>query len=121
MSYVGAKHDIIDGSIENGVAISSVFDMREYNAGFVHVPSAWTDANIGFKIASEKKGTFGIARTAAGAALEISNVVTNAEGTYAFPSGLNAARWVQLWSKNTGSEADVNQGAAREITVDLKS
>lgn len=114
------RQDVKDTTIPNGTPLSGVIDYRQMDAGFIHTPAAWTDANVGFLMSAYKAGPFSIARSGAGAAVEISGVITNAEGSYAIPAALAGAQFLKLWSKNTGSEADVNQGAERAIALTLK-
>lgn len=114
------RQDVQDLTIPSGTALSGILDYRQMDGGFIHTPDAWTDAHIGFQMSAYEAGPFSIARDGAGAAVAISGVITNAEGSYAIPAALAGAQFLKLWSKNTGSEADVNQGADRAIALTLK-
>ncbi|MHA1962153.1 MAG: hypothetical protein ACW99U_18265 [Candidatus Thorarchaeota archaeon] len=111
-----------DVSIPNGTAESSVINMSQYAGGLVITPSAWSSANIGFKVSATISGTYYILRTDAGVPVQISTIKTDGARAYKMPDDVFVCHWVKLWSKNTtaATETDVNQGAARALTVLLK-
>ena len=45
-------------TIANGTAVSGVVSWYEFAYGLIHMPSAWTAANIGFQVSSELDGTY---------------------------------------------------------------
>lgn len=106
----------------NTAITTAAFSMAEFVGGFVIVPSAWTAANIGFKICDTYDGTYVIARDETGVPIQISSITTNASYAYQIPTDLFGAIWVKLWSKNTTAATitDTNQGAERSLTVILK-
>jgi hypothetical protein len=109
-------------TIANNEALSTAFNVDDWIGGLVVVPSAWTDANIGFKVAESSDGTYVILCTDAGVPIQISGITTNASKAYKIPTDIFPARWVKLWSKNTtaATTTDNNQGAARTLKVVLK-
>lgn len=109
-------------TIANGAAISEAIDVRECVGGFVIVPGAWTDANIGFQVCDTSSGTFVALKDKTGSPLQIASITTNASFAYAIPTEAFPAMFVKLWSKSTtaATTTDTNQGAARSLTVILK-
>jgi hypothetical protein len=120
MSYAKYRQDYLEVVIANGGHESEIIDFRQYEGGFIHTPTAWTDANIGFEMAYDRDGPYSIARDEDGAALEISGIATDASGSFAMPTALKGAQFIKLWSKNTSTEADVAQAAERTVSVTLK-
>jgi hypothetical protein len=110
-------------TIGNGEALSETINMKDFSGGIVIIPSAWTDANLGFKVSPTPDGTFVILHSSVGVPVQIGEIVTNASYAYAIPEAIFAAGFMKLWSKNTtdATVTDTNQGAARNITVLLKS
>lgn len=106
--------------IASGAALSEVFNFSAFANGIIVVPTAWTAANIGFKVCDTDSGTFVPLKDDEGAIIEITNVITNASYGYAIPDKVFGAKFVKLWSKNTASEADVNQSSARSLGVVVK-
>ena len=110
----------VTATIAKDEATSGSVNKQGYTRGYVVVPSAWTDANIGFKVSNDNS-TFTILRTSAGAPVQISTILTNGSRAYALPGEVADVRFVQLWSKNTtaGTETDNAQAAARTLYVAL--
>jgi hypothetical protein len=104
-------------SIANGVALSNVIAFKEYAYAVLHMPAAWTAADIGFQVSSELDGTFLPLYDDAGALVEISSPA--ASQAHAIPAEVLAARFVKVWSETAGS--GVNQAAARALIIDMKS
>ena len=88
----------------------------------VLVPSDWTAANIGFKVARLSSNTFNILRDDIGTPVQISTILTSGARWYILPSELYGAKFVRLWSKSTTSatETDTNQGTERNLELLLK-
>ena len=109
-------------TIAESAAVTQAFWMGDHIGGHVIVPAAWTAANIGFKICDSETGTFVIAKTEAGVPIQISAVLTSQSDSFKIPNELFPVSWVKLWSKSTtaATETDVNQAAARSLTVILK-
>ena len=104
-------------TIPNGTALSGIISFYKYVSGIVHLPAAWTAADIGFQVASELDGTFQPLYDATGTLVEIGS--PDADGAYAFPEEVQGALFIKIWSETGGG--DTNQGAARDLIVDVKS
>ena len=110
-------------TIGSAAATSEEFDMTGYAGGDVYMAgTAWTAANIGFQIAPTSGGTYVIKYDDLGAPVQISGVGTAISGAYKIPDEMFACGYVKLWSKSAvaATITDVNQDAARSITVILK-
>jgi hypothetical protein len=105
-------------TIANGANLSGEIDMSQFSMLIVHMPSAWTAASIGFKVASESGGTFLPLYDDDGNLLQIDS--PGASKAYAAPAGVAGCSFVKLWSQN-GSGTNTNQGGDRSIVVELKS
>lgn len=114
------KDAVYSLTIANGAAVSGAFDMSDYVMGEVHIPNEWTDANIGFKSSTTESGTYLPVYDADGAIVEITNIGTATARAYTLPAEVATCKWVKLWSQD-GSAGDTNQGAARSLTVVIKS
>jgi len=103
-------------------AISGAISLEHWIGGQVVVPSAWTAANMGFKVSDSATGTFTILKDDVGTPVQISNITTNASYAYSLPTELFKSRYIKLWSKSAtaGTVTDVNQAAARSLSVYLK-
>jgi len=112
-------------TIANGAATSSTFKFSGQRVVGVIIPSAWTDADITFEM-EFPRDTYVKVIDEAGAIFKITGVATAASESYLIGGGANQADIVitgpsrgKVVSTNTGSEADVNQGAARTVGVIL--
>ena len=103
-------------TIANGAAVSGAIDLRGYAGGLIRMPAAWTAAHVGFQVSDATAGTYVPLYDRDGALVTINVAVSRA---YPLPAEAFGARYVKLWSQN-GAGADANQGAARDIGVDLK-
>ena len=112
-------------TIAINTAITGVIDVLGYADGAVLIPSAWTDANLGFQMPPDTgtTGTFLALKDESGNPVQISGITTNAAFWYAIPARVFPAATIKLWSKSTtaATVTDTNQGAARSILVVLKS
>jgi len=102
--------------IANGAAVSGEIDVRGRTFAAVHLPAAWTAAELGLKAATASGGTFGSVYDQDGALYSVevaANRVVKLDATV-----LAGLRYIKLWSQD-GSGSDANQGAARSIGVDL--
>ena len=104
------------------VAITEAISMEHWIGGQVVVPSAWTAANIGFKVCDTADGTFVILKDDVGTPIQISNITTDASYAYSLPTEIFKARYMKLWSKSAtaGTVTDANQAASRSLSVYLK-
>jgi hypothetical protein len=107
-------------TIANGAALSEAIDLGEFvgDAGLVGVPSVWTSAALGFQICDTVDGTYSPLRDEAGSVVQVSGIQTAAAAWYKLPDALRGARFVKLWSQNSGANA--NQAAARSLVVIIK-
>jgi len=106
-----------NAAILAGADLSSVISWHDYAYGILHMPAAWTAADIGFQVASELDGTYQPLYDDAGALVEISSPAV--DQAHVVPLGVLAARFVKLWSQSGGG--GVNQVAERALSVDMKS
>ena len=105
-------------TIANGGAVSPEIDFSYYAGGVLHMPAAWTAAAIGFRVANQSGGTFQPLYDRDGL---IVRIVVAVDRSYPLPEELYGCRWVQLWSVNASTGANVNQGADRVIGLDFKT
>ena len=103
-------------TIANGAAISSEIDLRGYRTAGIIMPSAWTAASIGIQVSNKSGGTLVPLYDGSGNLVEYTGDVD-----LAVSLGTNVAAWdfIKLWSETSGT--GVNQGAAREILVNVKA
>lgn len=108
-------------TIANGEAESGVIDMRGYAGGIVVMPAAWTTADLGVKVCGSADGTFVPLKdneNGYGTSVSIDGPV--AAAAYMLPLDVFAAPYMKLWSHD-GAGSDTNQGAARTLTLFLKT
>jgi hypothetical protein len=108
--------------IADGEAITRSADMSIFSGGYVHIPTSWTAANLGFQV-SDDDSTFIILRDEAGAPVQISGIKTDGARAYALPAEVFGCKHVKLWSKSStaATETDTNQSGAITLTLVLKS
>ena len=95
---------------------SSAFAYYPNLAGFLHMPAAWTTANIGFLVSSTVDGTYVPLYDIDGNLVIITG--PTADNAYMLPESLAGSAFIKLWSNAAGvNEA---QGADRIIVLDLK-
>lgn len=107
-----------DLTIASGAAITDAISMERHAGGSVLMPSAWTAANVGFKISDAESGTYYPLYDAEGSIVEIASPA--ASKAYAIPAEVFGAAYVKLWSQD-GSGNDTNQAAARTVGIILKT
>ena len=107
-------------------------DARDAAGGLLRTPAAWTTADITFQVLGAL-GSRGASPTKAmptdetpkslydkiGTLVRITNVV--ADGWFEIPAQVLMAGFFRIRSTNTASAADVDQAAARELWIALKS
>jgi hypothetical protein len=103
-------------SIAANTCESEVIDFRRYSNMLLHMPAAWTAANIGFKVSTTKTGTF-IPLYQDATLIQVQNCTVSL--AFVAPSQVAYGRYVRLWSQSSGS--DVDQGADRSILLELSS
>ena len=114
VSLASSKPQVV--TILNGAALSDGVVFGKYSKGVIHLPAAWTAADIGFYVSSEADGTFLPLYDGANPVV-ISG--PDADRVFPLPAALAGALVFQLWSNTAG--ADENQLADRAITVELKA
>lgn len=106
-------------TIANGAALSGEIDLEGARVITVHMPAAWTAADLGIKASPTSGGTFNPLYddegTLVSASVDADQVITF--DRFALP--LAGVRYIKLWSQNAG--ADENQGGARSLTVELRA
>lgn len=120
---ISRESTIIPLTIANGTALSDAFFFGSSDKGMVLIPSVWTDANIGFKVSTTQTGTFvHLEHHDSAEPVQIGNIPTTASIWKEFPPEVQGV-WIKLWSKSTtaATETDTNQGAARSLTVVVKT
>lgn len=95
---------------------AAVFEMEGYSKGIFHMPAAWDAADIGFQVAYAVDGIYLPLYDDSGTLVAITPAV---DRSYAFPSSLEGAKYVKLWSNSAGT--DVHQTADRTIQLDFKA
>ena len=95
---------------------TDAFEMEDFSKAVFHMPGTWDAADIGFQVAYEPEGTYLPLYDDGGNLVAITPVV---DRSYAFPSSLEGAKYVKLWSNNAGT--DVLQAADRVIQLDFKA
>lgn len=113
----GRKSYSYNVTIPNGTALSNTISLLEFGYSIIHMPAAWTAANIGFQVSSTLDGTFLPLYDDAGALVEISSPAV--DQAMRVPVEVLAARYIKLWSQSAAS--GVNQGAERSLIIDMKS
>lgn len=105
-------------TIANGAAITDALPMLRHTDGILLMPAAWTAASVGFQFSNAETGTYYKLYDRDGNLVQIDSPA--AANAYALPAEVFTAPWVKLWSQD-GSGSDENQGAARTLTLLLKS
>ena len=104
-------------TIPSGAALSEALNIKSFALGLVHMPDAWTAADIGFQVSSTVGGDYLPLNNEDGGLLVISGPLV--DQAYVIPARVGAALYVKLWSNTAGT--GTNQAAARSIIVDLKA
>lgn len=115
--YLQRRVHTLDVTIASGAALSEAFDFRLYTMAVIRMPSAWTTANVGFKVCNTEAGTFLPLYDKNNTLVQIATAT--ASEAHSAPAELAGSVWVKLWSQASG--VNTNQGAARTVGVDLKA
>jgi len=110
------KSRVWQTTIANGEPRSGVIDFRDVAGAILHMPAAWTAADVGFYVCDSATGTFQPLYDEDGTIVEITAAAAR---SLVVPVELFAARYVQLWSQSGGMSE--NQGADRVLRLSLKS
>lgn len=109
--------DTVTVTIESGQALSDTFDFRDMAGAILHMPAAWTAADIGFYVSpTGVAGSFQPLYDDVNAIVQVDG--PTAGSSHVIPAEVFAAHYVQLWSQNAG--VDENQAADRVIQLSLK-
>ena len=119
LAEIGRRTTTATLTIANGAAVSNALDLGEFAGALVRINAAWTTANLGIDVSESLDGTYTALQYGGTSHVQVD---TPAAGVwYALPAEeVFAARFIKLRSQDAAG-ADVNQGAARTITVLLKS
>jgi hypothetical protein len=108
-----------DVTILNGEAVGlPPLDLRNYQKGSIRFPSAWTAADLGFKIIGNDASEILLEDSSANV-IKMTSIPTAAASWRAIPADVFSARVMKLVSINTATEADENQGAERALEIYL--
>ena len=110
------KYEVV--TIANTASLSGAIDVSRYSGMQVFMPSAWTSANIGFKVCATEDGTYVQLNDKDDALVEIASPAVSE--AYNAPSEIFPSLFLKLWSQD-GAGSNTAQGAARTLTVVLKS
>ncbi len=108
----------VTATIPAGGALSEEIDVSGFAMGTLYMPAAWDAADIGYLSAPATGGTFLPLYDESGALVQVSGPA--ASKAYTLPARALAGGYIKLWSQ-TGAGVDVNQTAARAITLILKA
>ena len=98
--------------------LSGTFDMSEYAGGIVHMPTAWTEADIGFCVSLTAGGTYLPLADEDGNIVEIACAAVTSRA-FTMPAALFPASHVKLFSQ-AGLTTATTQAAPRVIVITLK-
>lgn len=113
---------VVYPTIAINTAITEAIPFHEYAGGLVTIPSAWTDANLGFQVCDTLAGTYVKVKDKAGDPVQIESITTNATFAYEIPAEVFGAHYLKLWSKSStaATTTDTNQAAARSLVLTMK-
>jgi hypothetical protein len=106
-------------TIAASAALSGAIDFRRFSRMEVHMPSAWTAADIGFQVSGAIDGTYLPLYDEADPAVLLEIGAPAVDQAHVAPAKLAGAAFVKLWSQTAGT--GVNQAAERLLVVVLKS
>ncbi len=95
---------------------SDIFSIHLVMVGILHMPTAWTAADIGFLASPTVDGTFLPLYDESGNLVVLS--IPSVDSAYVLPLDLTGVLFAKLWSNTAG--ANEAQGADRVFNIDLK-
>lgn len=105
-------------TIANAAAVSDAVDLLGYRLVGARTASAWTAADLTPEVDPDGSGTFYRVSDKANALLRLDGVAVDTVALFDSDSDERiVGAKVRLRSVNVGSEADVNQGAARSLVL----
>ena len=110
------KSSSIFATIPTGDSLSAPIYFADFEKMLVHIPSAWTAADIGFQVCGTVDGTYHDLYDDAGALVEITSVAI--DQAFTVPVEVEGAIFVKLLSQTAGTP--VVQAAARILALELK-
>lgn len=112
-------------NIASSAAVSGTFSFQGQRITAVIIPAAWTAADLTFDV-EEPIDTFVKVVNRAGAAYKLTGLATSASEYHMISGDANQGDVIitshgdgRVVSTNTGSEADTNQTASRDIIIYL--
>lgn len=111
---------VITATIDNGESLSGEVDLTRHRIRAIHMPSAWTAANLTFQAAAYPSGTFNDVYDDAGNELQITAAASRAILlTSDADKQIANLGVVKIRSGTTG--APVNQDAARTLSLEIET
>jgi len=113
-----ARTELVTMTIAASAAVSNGFGLDGRKPVGIFKPATWTAADISFEVSTDGS-TWVKVIDSAGALLKITGVSATVAEYYVVTeaSDLIAAPHIRVVSTNTASEVDVNQDAARTLTL----
>jgi hypothetical protein len=106
----GPSIDVQTGTIANGAAASSVFEVGDHISGAIKIPATMTGSALAIHACDTRDGTFKAMRDASNNAISIT---FTADTWQSVPAGAFSSKFIKFVS---GS----NEGAERALTLQLK-
>jgi hypothetical protein len=107
-------------TIAESASLSAEVDLEGAALVGIHMPAAWTAANLTFQVAPTSGGTFYDAYDDGGTEINVTAAAQRYIGLLSDDAlSLSAARFLKIRSGTTGTP--VNQAAARTLTLVLKT
>lgn len=106
-------------TIANNEAVSSAIELNGRRVTGLIGPTAWTAADYSFEVYEPISAAWRKVIDSAGALVKVTGAATTTSEVMLLPEIADKliANRIRVVSSNTGSEADVNQGAARTFYV----
>jgi len=116
-AQIGRDRGTTTVTVPSGEALSDTIDFRDMAGAILHMPAAWTTADVAFYVSpSGAAGTFQPLYDGS----SLVEIASPAAGkSYVMPAELFAALYVQIWSQTSG--VSENQTADRQIQLSLKA
>lgn len=105
-------------TIANGASASAEINLADYAVVGIHMPAAWTAANLGWSCAEATGGTFNPTYDTAGNVLLLTTAASRHLDLVGSGDVFSSCTFAKLLSVD-GAGAGVNQGAERTITLIL--
>ena len=116
-AYIERSYESKFVPIVAGASESQAIDFRNHVMLQVHVPAAWTAADIGFKVSTTVDGTYVPLYNEAGDLLEM--ILISPSTALVAPPRVAGGYFIKLWSQS--AEVNVPQAAERLMEVVMKS